>query len=618
MSSTPSLCEDTCLSLLKDSIEGPNTASSECCYPISSSTVLSSSPSLQTPLEEIAQQGSLSTRSTSRCYPKETIKASELRTGMLYAVHGEPTHMFHYLCINNLLLAGNRSNTTSSSSSSYSDDSEELLEAVQKTKYPRFYSLNSRAAQLGFAQELDNLLLAVLRNQDRIRNEALHSSRATPAVICTERSIYAPSLSLSGGLGISPTRSADMVARTQSPPFGNVKDDNNSASLATSPMKGSISPPVYAHSFDFVNVDEYNDHSQPWNNTSCSYESVTSSHASHSKFSTTTTCDSPKVPLVVCTPFPVAATSVPPAPKKVLRQFRFSGPSRVGSPHSTTRSQVSKRSSQPPDVPHSSNADHTLSDSCSQTGKICEILQLCTTPPQVDIPVNDSDQPLTKRPKLSSVSSNSVQERQTRTLASRFLEKEPASCRRAASLRSELSVSDILDIPKIPTNGIVMSSPLDHSGSNGGHSLAAETESAVACPPTELSSPSTDSYNSVSRSDSLLPLIAPPVFELIPRAPLTKTESAEHRISTLRHKDRHERQADGLFVHSTSVLPRNEDQNMTNVASQSGEGQDTGLSPSPTTEDGDEEQILKLGIQEHFRMKVVQWMLDVCPRYQGD
>ncbi|KAL7284573.1 hypothetical protein ACG7TL_001865 [Trametes sanguinea] len=127
--------------------------------------------------------------------------------------------------------------------------------------------------------------------------------------------------------------------------------------------------------------------------------------------------------------------------------------------------------------------------------------------------------------------------------------KGPASLRRAESLRSDISLS-----PRVP-DGILQ-------GSSHGH-LNPRNDSmdqVLPKPLTSTTSPSSGDYaptvpttptaqlDKEKTEDGLanLPVIAPPPFELLPRAPLSAEEAAERRISCLLEKELRIRTAEGL------------------------------------------------------------------------
>ncbi|KAI0685184.1 hypothetical protein BC835DRAFT_1385682 [Cytidiella melzeri] len=529
------------------------------------------------------------------------------------------------------------SSDPSNSTGSISSSLNELHEAMNTCDKPLYYSLESRAAQIEFSKHLERLLLAVLGDCGHRTDSPVLFALRSPIHDTQRDSLYAAK---PADFRCSPCQSTSCADEESSVPPKHdhsetqLRRRTESASPHVAPISEALSPSAFAPWFIYVDVDEYHDNLQLCDDSSSSSEtsndSMPSSQMLQSPSPSAPFCHpSSSYPLTIHTPPFATAVCVPPAPKKSLHHILIpdSSPSRptqldhrVGSETGSAADELTP------------NDDYMRVKSSSQTFEIKKSAFSCVTPPQTDAVYGD--EPHTKKQKLSSAQADTVYELKPRTLASRFLANEPASLRRAASLRSEASVivlgEDPID-PDVPTT-----TKLDEDAArdcafgltnlNNFRDLQTHTsdtapasQDTVTCPPTELSSPVPRvQRDNVAFSHSPSPLVAPPAFELIPRAPLTSVEAAETRITTLLAKDKEERKADGLSNASTPVLQHNEDQDMENVHSSSprikSEEREPRLRPSVSaTQDQHEDQALQLGIQESFRMKVVQWMLDVMP-----
>ncbi|THG96822.1 hypothetical protein EW145_g7712 [Phellinidium pouzarii] len=124
------------------------------------------------------------------------------------------------------------------------------------------------------------------------------------------------------------------------------------------------------------------------------------------------------------------------------------------------------------------------------------------------------------------------------------------------------------------------------ASSRRAHTLSACASFTSSSPlvPTEPASP-TGSNTSDGKSTHVL-IIAPPTFAAIPRPPLTPDDAAEARLGILMEKEMERRRLDGF---------------------------EKGFNPFFDKFITQENVNTFLGIDEHFRMKVIQWMLRVTP-----
>ncbi|KAI0926491.1 hypothetical protein AcV7_005415 [Taiwanofungus camphoratus] len=148
-----------------------------------------------------------------------------------------------------------------------------------------------------------------------------------------------------------------------------------------------------------------------------------------------------------------------------------------------------------------------------------------------------------------------------------------------------------------------------------------------------------------------LPIVAPPSFDLIPRAPLSKEDAAEARINILLEKERHEREADGLHQ-LVGVCPAKSEQHHEDISKDeacetacdhgddgcdeleesadvdlcdptnssvkdesNGEGgADHGTDKfKPKVTSSNAKSVIRIGIEDNFRREVIEWILDVLP-----
>ncbi|KAH9941549.1 hypothetical protein B0H21DRAFT_752445 [Amylocystis lapponica] len=224
--------------------------------------------------------------------------------------------------------------------------------------------------------------------------------------------------------------------------------------------------------------------------------------------------------------------------------------------------------------------------------------------------------------------------------------RKPGSLRRAESLRSELSAHEDSSKHVPALHPSLMPTRFISSGS------ATPTSNAYAYVPTE---PSTPVAHSPQLLPSPLPIVAPPPFELIPREPLSDEDAAERRLRILLVKEKLEREADGLSCDDDVCLDAQEQENV--VMWTPGDGGDDvdeegnscvgacfdadgsiSDSESGMFEDGASDGDLKsqdsgrdehheetreskfsktpelaLGLEDDFRRKVVEWIIDVLP-----
>ncbi|KAI0643860.1 hypothetical protein C8Q79DRAFT_1012404 [Trametes meyenii] len=131
--------------------------------------------------------------------------------------------------------------------------------------------------------------------------------------------------------------------------------------------------------------------------------------------------------------------------------------------------------------------------------------------------------------------------------------KGAGSLRRAESLRSDLLARDA---SAAHVQGAVLSSKRSDPPKKGVPDVNATAPSSDSLAPTVPTTPTAKAL--VAQNDGLadLPIVAPPPFELIPRAPLSSEDAAEARIGRLLEKELADRTADGLQVPTDASPPK--------------------------------------------------------------
>ena len=456
----------------------------------------------------------------------------------------------------------------------------ENKQVPEEPQRSRYYSLQTRAAQIEFSTHLESLLLAVLDERCSQQDESAITSETST-----------------------------------------VQTSHSHTSI--SPVQQS-SPTAFAPCFVYVDVDEYGGHSQLSDESAHSPECSHTSSASVSQNARTTVdlrqSSRPPEPDMQ-TPPTTAPLCVPSAPKKVQQLACVSDSSPLDASRSARPTECHIEDST------TSNVDYMPHEASSQPLSCERTKRSSTTPPQVDNVAIAG--PQTKKQKMTRSGASTRREDGHNVTASRLLAKEPASLRRAASLRSDAPAacmhSDEGFSDKPTTMQIDEEATLDCAL---GLAILRNTETSLRAlsvatykdnetvAHTEPCSPLPHS-NADKGGDLLspLPLIAPPPFEHIPRAPLTSAEVAEARILALVKKDWEERLADGLSL-VTTFVPSGSD-SVTEVKDGGPSSQqvqhEIGSSSPFSSRDDSEDIASRLGIRESFRIRVVQWMLDVRP-----
>ncbi|OBZ66787.1 hypothetical protein A0H81_13268 [Grifola frondosa] len=215
---------------------------------------------------------------------------------------------------------------------------------------------------------------------------------------------------------------------------------------------------------------------------------------------------------------------------------------------------------------------------------------------------------------------------------------EPASLRRAASLRSDTSVTAGQDnVWNEACPRMTCSASQSSSATCGVTSEPYAYEPEI---PTEPVTPVSHSPRRLALAiytdppPSPVPIIAPPPFFLVPRAPLSLEDAAERRIVVLLEKERREREVDGL-PYARAPIPKGP-MNLTMQKKRQEDEEEEYWMDSDSEADGfdvnemvdvwargkyerDEDTTsydgtgIALGIEDNLRSEAVDWLLNVLP-----
>ncbi|THH20768.1 hypothetical protein EUX98_g8516 [Antrodiella citrinella] len=351
-----------------------------------------------------------------------------------------------------------------------------------------------------------------------------------------------------------------------------------------------------------------------------------------------------------------AATATPLAPKKALRHIHLPGPRE-----------------QPPRISLPTRSQSLDSVSLAQNAITSDVFMV--GPPSMQkeeelraysqvssskraVPeLTDEVEP--KRPKLSFHGGRSQMTMQPRPshihpslLFSGKFATRRASLRKAASLRSEVSVEEldeevhIKPEPDVETSLHRLSiSPIKYAQHSGVRSsLYPPTQPVTPMPLSSRDKFRAEVADQVKSPDSLLdplPCIAPPPYPDIPRAPANEEEVAEHRLAMMISKEQEQRRADGLILINAPVANGSPDMKTEDTSSCDLDEIDEAMDEEETQDDTaykinssrnvsteiDEVEIdcdndeavildwslLETCIDDEFRQEVVEWILDVVP-----
>ncbi|PSR75782.1 hypothetical protein PHLCEN_2v8899 [Hermanssonia centrifuga] len=481
------------------------------------------------------------------------------------------------------------------------------------------HTLDTHAAQVYFSLRLDRLLLQVLDEQNgRLTDKATFCPAVSPvslfslaqsasgldsffsasksmeasdslshdnAIISAKASVDSSSVS---SLSASHTSSRSISSSSVSTVLPATDQDSESSYEVFSPVRFT-GRYVYDTHPDEGEDQECDGNPGILSSSSAGSDQVPSVEAEYSELWSSRNDPSLILRTPVTYPILDAASIVPLAPRKMQNRTRYLGPDAC-----SQQSSLSKRSR--PLSPLGSweeyhntdrSADMLHSPTCRDRRQ--EDSSYCQKTLAV-VGLNEVNAPQTKKRKLAT--------QDQAVMAVSHIpcrrDKEPTlgSLRRASSLRSD----------------------------------AGEVKARITDQPV---TPVRSRFNNVTPSDSPLPILAPPPYEMIPRAPASKEQEAEWRISKLLSKELEERIGDGLNIAGLQreLMGEDEPQRQTHDDDDEeermwravGEIEDSKTvdGQSENTEgrvtDYIEEADPSLGIEDEFRKEVIEWILDASP-----
>ncbi|GJE86300.1 hypothetical protein PsYK624_023800 [Phanerochaete sordida] len=291
------------------------------------------------------------------------------------------------------------------------------------------------------------------------------------------------------------------------------------------------------------------------------------------------------------TPFPNLDLKTPAAPRKT--KCHFYPPATEGQPV------------QPPRKRLRTNGSDQLDQDLLQTGE-CIRIEAHTADSSADTTAytqrnssSASDVPMSTSTLLSE--DPPPQEETTTSSAevsTSLLAREPASFRRAASLRSEPSASDVLLADADNATRLTKSSPAPAHTSGAPH-LATYPRTQPASPISKI--PAADQPSLLSP----VPVLSPSAFSPVPRGRFSAIAAAEDRIQALVLRELAGRNSDGLLEGAFSGISEGPVQPEDSVMQEE-------QTAAPESDEEDAVPLI-LGIEEDFRIKAVEWILDVMP-----
>ncbi|KIP05434.1 hypothetical protein PHLGIDRAFT_150610 [Phlebiopsis gigantea 11061_1 CR5-6] len=484
------------------------------------------------------------------------------------------------------------------------------------------YALNTQDAQTQFTRELDGLLRQVQLEQRRLkadftssvsRSHSQESSSSSRFSLSTSSSVYAADISLGHSTACSSASSfsaSTHLSRSHSSTPSAVSGDNFAShsdhsddspkglEFANTPMAarfvyGSISDETDGAEIDLAEAEPGNGEQQ----TQLGSEDVVEDLVRPS------------------TPSSAHNLATPGAPKKNRSHFYLTN---VNAASSRKRPRVMSITDSP-QQDRSPSGGYMRARPSSCTPGEAQTPPDSTVSPKARITGSDVSP---KRARLSYDVSRSNSSGHTQV---KLLAREPASFRRAASLRSEPSAK-LLSIAELKKKPAVAAVICSKSASNA--SLEGNPDSGEY-PPTQPVTPVSQSpHIPSSASGSPFPILSPSALGPMPTRRLMDAEVAESRIRILVRKELAARVSDGLLsaredTGDISIDPCatvDSDQEMwtalgetvsngeikaSKVGIRQQQSEDQPATPSLT------EVPLTLGIEEEFRVRVVEWILDV-------
>lgn len=495
----------------------------------------------------------------------------------------------------------------------------------QDTVTSSCYILVTREDQSRFNRKLDHLLLRLLREREEQLSHSSHtqSQDSTKSSLrSVSSSLYAADISVTHSLGGFEVSSLSGSASVSSSPSSCASlaalDDNGAPSCDsagnTSPYRPEFANTPMAARFVYGSVSDAMDEDVEMD----LIDAALSVALSPTKPGTDE-LDELDVPISSETPFTSSRLVTPPAPKKQHSHFYLRNDNGLSSRKRSRFTSTSDRPEQDRLQPgECMRLDSSSSGLVGRKGAYSRCGSM--SPAQNDPTDGDIE---SKKPRLSPSLENVNQPALSQT---QFLAREPASLRRAASLRSEHS-NKLISTPVVKTEPNSDQNPLQ-SACQDVPTIA--TIDPGTYPPTQPATPVAQSPSKRQRrhpSFSPFPVLSPSAFGPTPCAPLSVIDAAEGRLLNLIKKELAEKIADGLIAHGGSFPGRlvsstvDSEQELWDAVGEDVSCGDVKMRVDPA-QDGDienqklparrtEDLPLRLGIEEDIRVKVVEWILDV-------
>ncbi|KAF7799483.1 hypothetical protein EIP86_010718 [Pleurotus ostreatoroseus] len=328
---------------------------------------------------------------------------------------------------------------------------------------------------------------------------------------------------------------------------------------------------------------------------------------------------------------------IPDAPKKIQHHIHTrpdnlqSQPSSRGKKRPRSPSLATSASDAPAQDVQQDEMASTPVDEVGQQSKIC-VQPMSLTRKET---LRERSLLLAKRRKIS-MPARSLKQKVAAQTHIRQPVKSLASFRRAASMRSEAQVTELLkdedvdmsESQLVPTeiednDATIHGLPSARIRGEQDTPMPAAQDKTEYCPPTRPITPGArERHNDVTPSDSPLPIIAPPPFEFIPSPALSPEASAETRICRLKEKDMNQRIGDGLLPQSLVVIQIENANEMTadeqmmwqmTDSPESHSDEDKAQTAQARQDEDYESLRIESGIDLGFRADIIEWMLDVNP-----
>lgn len=486
------------------------------------------------------------------------------------------------------------------------------------------YVLDTLEAQTQFSRKLDELLLEVIREQQAHPLSQTSSASISCSIAAagfsrpstsTSSSVYAADISLDRSTGQSTvsslTNSASVSCTSPSNDSATAHSNVGSSAGDTDSDHSSkglefANTPLAAH-FVYGSISDDGDDAE--------MDIIEDQLSVCDQQPHTVAAD----PIQPGTPFPLNNLMTPSAPKKT--QYHFYLPKAIQ--HSSRKRSRLMSISDRPEQDRLQPGECMRAQSTSSGSSSATNIGRRHVPPVVadEKKADSAGEP--KRPKLSPDTDRPAQAAHPRT---KLLAKEPASFRRAASLRTD-PPAKVISIAEVKLRPAVATVIYPKSAQDA---TADEDPDSANYAPTQPVTPVAKSpavYSSAPGSP--FPIISPSALGPTPASPLTAADAAEARLLSLVKREFAARVSDGLLplgtdTHQTSAgdaISVDSEQEMWNalgedvsngkIKTRENEMEEDAPGSEPPNLKSAEDTPLYLGIEEDFRVKVIEWILDV-------